>query len=461
MERGILGNRAGLIVAACIALVACGGAGESANDPPIFDGEGKGKSGGGGGGPTDPVTPTAPDGGAPAEPKYNAVDDLAMWSAFEVDKLVPPSGTTGHRGFFGGVAVGTRVVFAPGPGLWAVGLDGTKPFGELASWQQASRLSTAVGSGVGAATDGRYVYFPQERQTDTAKLSRWDSTLPFDAAASWQSFDVRRVDANAIRGRCPTFDGAYVYFPGTYAFVSNNVTTYSSTVRYDVKKPFDAPSSWQSFDTRKVGDLYKDLTYALTANGYVYFLTSGDVTTLGNIGIVRYDTKKPFDAAASWQGKDLRSKLGPTFGWGAAFDGRYLYVSGKVDSTNGTEAAKLARFDTTQDLASDAAWETIDTSTLPGAKGGFGMPAFDGRWVYFPPVGTNFDDGATLLRFDTKAGGAFTSAAAWQTFDISKAAAGAKGYKAAIFDGTHVYFPPSGHTTANVVLRFRARETAP
>jgi hypothetical protein len=63
---------------------------------------------------------------------------------------------------------------------------------------------------VGGQFDGRYVYFAPHQ---TSLVVRWDSTLPFNAASSWETFDLSALrDAGAGGFFGTAFDGQYVYF---------------------------------------------------------------------------------------------------------------------------------------------------------------------------------------------------------------------------------------------------------
>jgi hypothetical protein len=102
---------------------------------------------------------------------------------------------------------------------------------------------------LGAAFDGRYVYFPPGDYRGQA--TRYDTTASFTAPGSWSTFDMSSLGGgitNSFNGA--RFDGRYLYFiPGAGVIV-----------RYDTTAPFASGSSWQILDLT---------TLDPGANGYV------------------------------------------------------------------------------------------------------------------------------------------------------------------------------------------------
>jgi hypothetical protein len=83
--------------------------------------------------------------------------------------------------------------------------------------------------------------------------------------------------------------------------------------------------------------------------------------------------------------------------------------------------------------------------------------AFDGRYVYFCPF--KFGDGShhgNVLRLDGQ--GSFTAASSWSAFQPGTIdGMTTRGYKGAVYDGTHVYFAPynNGLGFNGIALRYR------
>lgn len=104
---------------------------------------------------------------------------------------------------------------------------------------------------------------------------------------------------------------------------------------------------------------------------------------------------------------------------GAVFDGRYVYF---VPTYSGV----VERFDTQGAFTSAAAWSTYNTGQSSGFAGG----VFDGRYVYFVSN--------VVTRYDTQ--GSFTAAASWSSFGVPGADAGNQALQGATFDGRYLYF---------------------
>lgn len=88
-------------------------------------------------------------------------------------------------------------------------------------------------------------------------------------------------------------------------------------------------------------------------------------------------------------------------------------------------------------LTSQTSWAFFDTTMVnPGASGYFGG-AFDGRYVYFSPVG---QARGVALEYDTRA--AFTVTKSWTTFALEDDAGDDDKFVGAAFDGRYLYLPP-------------------
>jgi hypothetical protein len=342
-------------------------------------------------------------------------------------------------------------------------------------------VSTAPGS-EGLAFDGRYLYVAP---VPGAIVLRYDSAMPFADAGSWSSFDVK-----AKLGFQPRFSGAL--FDGRYVTLVPRDTS-ALVVRYDTQAVFTDAASWLTFDPTTLdanlvgfaGATY-DGTYdyfvprehslilrhdAKAANGVgwesfdlaqvysgiltafwggvydgkaVYLAPEGDGVAL------RYDTSKPFGAAASWSKFDTvpLHAGGLTF-LGPAFDGRYVYM------TPAGSDSFVARYDTQASFTSVASWSAFDMGTLTPSLGLFSGAAFDGRFFYFTPVGTtNGQPNRLMGRYDTTK--TFTGADAWSIVDCTPF--GVAPFDGSAFDGRFVYFSPDRGKTK--MARYEARKTA-
>ena len=81
---------------------------------------------------------------------------------------------------------------------------------------------------------------------------------------------------------------------------------------------------------------------------------------------------------------------------GTSYDGRFVYFS-PVGTVNGSRNRQLGRYDTTAPFEAESSWTVVDTGVAADA-GPFSSTAFDGRFVYFAPGGNT-----TLARFAARA----------------------------------------------------------
>jgi hypothetical protein len=142
-----------------------------------------------------------------------------------------------------------------------------------------------------------------------------------------------------------------------------------------------------------------------------------------------------------WTFLDVTSVGGQATYSGVAFDGRYLYFVPNFSPP------VVLRYDTQGGLSDPTAWSHY--AVLPNivAAGGSSAGvytylggAFDGRYVYLAPFGTN----TYALQYDTQ--GTFTSGAAWSAFPTTVLDPNAD-YWGVVSDGRHAYFIPNATTT--------------
>lgn len=175
------------------------------------------------------------------------------------------------------------------------------------------------------------------------------------------------------------------------------------------------PTYWSTFDTSAVDGGGSGCEGAAFDGRYVY-LSCGTVE--------RFDTQGSFGSASSW----TTYPTGQTAG-GALFDGRYVYFVSDV----------VTRYDTQAAFGTASSWASFSVPGLSGAS--LQGATFDGRYVYFA--------GATTARYDTTA--PFTSATSWSTFSTGLLLCSDSQYVGAVFDGRFVYFSPH---SAGCVARY-------
>jgi hypothetical protein len=263
----------------------------------------------------------------------------------------------------------------------------------------------------------------------------------------WSTFDARIVSPTTVGFTGAAFDGRYIYFVPGYALGYDHVVP-----RYDTRAPFAASASWSIFDTSTSSGSARGFFGAAFDGRYVYLVPYFDGTTAKGVA-ARYDGLADFMSPASWSTFDMGTLNPRAVGFaGAVFDGRYLYLAPLQNAT--TVDGLFARFDTQGQFSSAASWATFDITTSSPKATSFTGGAFDGRYVYFAP--TTPPPGALVARYDTQA--SFGSAQAWSTFDPSTMNPQAGGFFGAAFDGRYVYFVPfSNGATNGVVTRFDTR----
>jgi len=131
---------------------------------------------------------------------------------------------------------------------------------------------------------------------------------------------------------------------------------------------------------------------------------------------------------------------------GAAFDGRYIYL---VPYSNGAPDGAVVRYDTQAVFAAGASWSIFDVATVNTRAKGFCGAVFDGRYLYLVPQYNGLWDGV-VARYDTQ--DAFTTGAAWSTFDLQIISSEAVAFSGATFDGRFIYLVPGA--TYNRMARY-------
>jgi hypothetical protein len=142
------------------------------------------------------------------------VSSSSAWVFFQTTQVA-----ANLYGYLGLVFTGRYIVFAPwhnagGFVSTALAYDTQAKFGELTSWTPFDLAATDAGASAvvgyaGGQFDGKYVYFAPHQ---SGVVVRWDSTQPFNSAASWETFDLTTLHAGAAGFFGTAFDGQYVYF---------------------------------------------------------------------------------------------------------------------------------------------------------------------------------------------------------------------------------------------------------
>jgi hypothetical protein len=244
--------------------------------------------------------------------------------------------------------------------------------------------------------------------------------------ACWELFQVTEAFDPNPDYEGGAFDGRYVYFVSSYD---------GHVVRYDTQGTFSGEGSWSQYETMNLQDGNQEPYEGAVFDGrYVYFIPFG-----GSAMFLRYDTTASFDGQDSWS--SYQPNMDGIDYAGGTFDGRYVYFAPYEDQALDPSGAVL-RYDTKGSFTTAASWTKFDTAALgsgdlQGAATAFRGAAFDGRYVYFVPSGSESN---VTARYDTKA--TFDVGASWEVFDTGNVNSQVEGYTGAVFDGAYIYLVP-------------------
>jgi hypothetical protein len=316
----------------------------------------------------------------------------------------------------------------------------------VAQWQLRSRFDAfsaydagctdglACAGYMGGVFDGRYLYFSPNRDTRQrasvhGRVLRYDTHGEFRDPGSYTAFDVEQVtDLRTVNYYGAAFDGRHIYFSPQ----DDGGRYHTRMLRYDTRREFVDAASWEAHD---LGMTHSHQGIAFDGR-YVYFPPGYEGTTPETFAeddlsscVVRYDTSAAFHDPASWQTFDSRvvSERAANFD-GGAFDGRYLYF---VPLSTGV----ALRYDTHGDFHDRHSWQHHDVGRF-SAEGWFVGAVFDGRFLYLVAYAH-----AVIVRYDTL--GDFTEATSWSSRDVDGTdGLGTGGFDGGLFDGRYVYFIP-------------------
>ncbi len=286
--------------------------------------------------------------------------------------------------------------------------DTTLPFGAASSWLAFDPGANGVGADAdgfsGMAFDGQYVYFsPLDNGTGASgEVLRLDTRGAFDNAASWGTYDP---SANGVGSDARGFSD--VIKAGPYMIFAANGRSGGAgeVMAYDTRQAFGAAFSWTAFEPAAHGLGTGPQGYtALAGDGrYVYFAPYDSTTGASGL-VLRFDAQAAggFADAASWSTFDLTAVDANAVGFRTAtFDGRYVYLG--QDSSSTGAASRVARYDTTATFGAAGSWTVMNlgaagVGTDPdGARGA----AFDGRYLYVSHLYNGTDYSGEVERYDT------------------------------------------------------------
>jgi hypothetical protein len=410
----------------------------------------------------------------------SVIDDAGNTSWEFFSTWIPSLG--GDYSFSGTTFDGRYIYLASrSPAVVRYDTQGDAGFTSSDSWTRfkfASGSSLRPGAFMGAVFDGRFAYFvpSQDSTSSSGNVVRYDTEGSFADGGAWASFNAQQLGPGDGGG--PTgfigaaFDGRYVYFVPNGTGPDSNVVPDGRVLRYDSKisdAGFENPEFWSSFDlsTLNDGGTARGFYGAVYDGHYVYFAPhkNGAFDDRVNSGygsiVARLDPDKGgFEDEGAWSTFDLTRVNGLAFDFaGAGFDGQYIYFAPQ-------KSGVVVRVDTTLGFTNVAAWSGYDLTQVVHSEAAaveYTSVTFDGRFVYFAPSGSDF---GTVARYDTAS--TFTADCAWTTLDLMELDAGTPGsdggprrlagYESIVFDGQYLYLIPYSN---GIAARFRARSPGP
>jgi len=170
---------------------------------------------------------------------------------------------------------------------------------------------------------------------------------------------------------------------------------------------------------------------------YIYFvpyLNNGVNST-----IARYDTVSSFGSAGSYSTFNLLqvSSLAQCF-YGALFDGKYVYF---IPLGPGIAPA-FTRYNTTLGFGSINSYSVFNLTAVGVSLIGYAGGAFDGRYIYLAPArgGVGLSINSTIVRYDTTL--SFNQTSSYSTFNTYQIDPTLTYFYGGIYDGRYVYFVP-------------------
>lgn len=312
-------------------------------------------------------------------------------------------------------------------------------FGKLNSWDASSTDSLVCKGYSGLVSDGEYIYFSPyfDGSNYHGRVLRLKIYAVFKTAGSWEAYDASSVDSLTCTGFFgnPIFDGQFVYF-----IPYKNSVYHGVVLRYDTTKPFKSSSSWEAYDAGSAGGLTcKGYIGAVFDGQFIYFSPNRNDSAYHGV-VLRYDTSKPFKSSSSWAAFDAGSIGGLTTKgfYGAVIDDDFVYFSPYKSADPWTYHGVVLRYNRNLPFADAASWSSFDATGVHASCKGFGLPAADEEFLYFPP---NSGAHNRVLRY--RKGLPFSASSSWDSFDLVNFQGMPEPHDACFFFDHFVVFSPA------------------
>jgi hypothetical protein len=294
----------------------------------------------------------------------------------------------------------------------------------------------------GAVFDGRFIYLvPLNNGQFQGRVLRFDPQGQFDDPSAWASFDSASVNANSRGFVNGMFDGRYLYLIPYF-----NGRHHGLVTRYDTQAAFDAPDSWQFFDTGQLHPNCRGFVSGCFDGRYVYLSPYQLDFTATHGQVTRFDSQGDFLDAAAWETFDACTLHPDSRGFHSALhDGDYVYFVPYLN-TGKEYSGLIARYDRRLPFASPAAWKHLELSNLnPGCKGYVGGCVHQG-YLFLSPYIDGIDRHGRVLRYDPRHAGFDSSelddTAVWRLFDTAQIDPDSRGFFGAIGAGDRLFMVP-------------------
>lgn len=195
-------------------------------------------------------------------------EDPSSWSTFDTTSL-----TGRARGFYGARFDGRYIYFVPYYDSVLVRYDTQATFASGGAWSVVDVATMVAGNGIGfagAVFDGRYLYLVPliDGAAAVGTVTRYDTQGALASASSWAQFDATMVAPNAKGFATGGFDGRYLYLAPL--FTSGGMGNGTIT-RFDTTAPFTTAASWSTFDVSTLDANAKGYFGATFDGRYMYF----------------------------------------------------------------------------------------------------------------------------------------------------------------------------------------------
>jgi hypothetical protein len=348
------------------------------------------------------------------EPFLDASSYEAIDLCFRDDPLATPFLDRSAQGFAGGFIDddGNWLYFVPfrrdlGDGVepngLAVRFDMTKDLSDRSAYETFDVTTIPsppdgawIGWVAGAYAGGFAFYMPMVEPHDGSagylphgQLLRYDAARAFDDPSAWELYDLH----THVHRKAWGFQSNAVKMPWLYLvpYAAGNTVL----VRYDVTRPFQEASSYETVDLALLNDEAKGYTGAVVVGDSVVLVPwrwkdAPDPREQSMYTAAVYDTREPLTDAAAWSFFDLRTvdagARGYQFGW---LDADELVHFVPAFNSESLTPPPFVVWDSRMPFADACSWEAYPSDGVPPSTGA----AYDGTWAYLAPYGMDGDSG--------------------------------------------------------------------